>query len=122
MADKKRNPILLTRREWLRMMGAAGTVAGLAACAPPAAPAAEEGAAEVLVDRWTTGLVDPDISGTFRIISWEGEGEIDKFIPYIEGFFEERYPNMEVEIDMTDRCPFFVRPYHVKEEDKALID
>ena len=21
-----------------------------------------------------------------------------------------------------DKCPFFIRPYHVKEEDKALID
>ena len=31
-------------------------------------------------------------------------------------------PNIEVQIDMTDRSPFFARPYHVKEEDKALID
>ena len=31
-------------------------------------------------------------------------------------------PNIEVEIDMTDRFPFFIRPYHVKEEDKLLID
>ena len=31
-------------------------------------------------------------------------------------------PNIEVEIDVTDRSPFFIRPYHVKEEDKALID
>ena len=31
-------------------------------------------------------------------------------------------PNIEVEIDITDRSPFFIRPYHVKEEDKALID
>ena len=23
---------------------------------------------------------------------------------------------------MTDRSPFFIRPYHVQEEDKALID
>ena len=32
------------------------------------------------------------------------------------------YPNIEVEIDVMDRSPFFIRPYHVKEEDKALID
>ena len=32
------------------------------------------------------------------------------------------YPNKEVEIDVTDKSPFFIRPYHVKEEDKALID
>ena len=31
-------------------------------------------------------------------------------------------PNMEVEIDVTDKSPFFIRLYHVKEEDKALID
>ena len=27
-------------------------------------------------------------------------------------------PNIEVEIDITDKSPFFIRPYHVKEEDK----
>ena len=32
------------------------------------------------------------------------------------------YPNIEVEIDVTDRSPFFIRPHYVKEEDKALID
>ena len=31
-------------------------------------------------------------------------------------------PNIEVEIDVTDKSPFFTRPYHIKEEDKALID
>ena len=31
-------------------------------------------------------------------------------------------PNIEVEIDVMDRSPFFIRPYHVKEEGKALID
>ena len=31
-------------------------------------------------------------------------------------------PNIEVEINVTDRSPFLIRPYHVKEEDKALID
>ena len=30
-------------------------------------------------------------------------------------------PNIEVEIDVMDKCSFFIRPYHVKEEDKALI-
>ena len=32
------------------------------------------------------------------------------------------YPNIEVEIDVIDKSPFFVRPYHVREEDKAFID
>ena len=31
-------------------------------------------------------------------------------------------PNIEVEIDVTDKSPFFIRPYHVREEDKTLID
>ena len=30
-------------------------------------------------------------------------------------------PNIEVEKDVTDKSPFFIRAYHVKEEDKALI-
>ena len=31
-------------------------------------------------------------------------------------------PNIEVEIEVTDKSPFFIRPYHVKEEDKAIMD
>ena len=31
-------------------------------------------------------------------------------------------PNIEVEIDVMDKCPLCIRPYHVKEKDKALID
>ena len=31
-------------------------------------------------------------------------------------------PNIKVEIDVTDKSPFFIRPYHVREEDKAFID
>ena len=26
-------------------------------------------------------------------------------------------PNIEVEIDVTDKTPFFIRPFHAKEED-----
>ena len=32
------------------------------------------------------------------------------------------YPNIEAEVDVMDKCPFFIRSYHIKEEDKALID
>ena len=32
------------------------------------------------------------------------------------------YLNIEVEIDVTDKSPFFIRPYHVREEDKAFLD
>ena len=31
-------------------------------------------------------------------------------------------PNIEVEIDMTDKFPFFIRPFHAKEEDKNILD
>ena len=32
------------------------------------------------------------------------------------------YPHIEVEIDVTDKSLFYIRPYHVREEDKAIID
>ena len=31
-------------------------------------------------------------------------------------------PNIVVEIEVTGKSPFFIRPYHVREEDKAIID
>ena len=31
-------------------------------------------------------------------------------------------PNIKVEIDVTDNSPFFIRPFHAKEEDKAVLD
>ena len=31
-------------------------------------------------------------------------------------------PNIEVEIDVTDKSPFFIRPYHVKEEYQNILD
>ena len=31
-------------------------------------------------------------------------------------------PNIEVEIDSTDKTPFFIRPFHAKEEDKVILD
>ena len=31
-------------------------------------------------------------------------------------------PNIKVEIDVMDNSPFFIRPFHVEEEDKAILD
>ena len=31
-------------------------------------------------------------------------------------------PNIEVEIEVTDKSTFFIRPYHMREEDKEIID
>ena len=31
-------------------------------------------------------------------------------------------PNIKVEIDIMDNSPFFIRPFHAKDEDKAILD
>ena len=31
-------------------------------------------------------------------------------------------PNIEVNIEVMDNLPFFIQPYHVKEEDRAVLD
>ena len=31
-------------------------------------------------------------------------------------------PNIEVEIEATERSPFFIRPFHAREENKAILD
>ena len=31
-------------------------------------------------------------------------------------------PNVEIGIDVTDKSSFFIRPYHVREEDKKVRD
>ena len=31
-------------------------------------------------------------------------------------------PTIEIEIDKTDKGPFFIRPFHAREEDKAILD
>ena len=101
-----------SRRDFLRL--SAVTTAGIAltACAAPApqpAPAASNGSGDTAsmtdvadseaAQKWLTGLVDRDTSGDFKIMSWEDEGEIRKFLLHIESFFEEFYPNMEPEIE-----------------------
>ena len=32
------------------------------------------------------------------------------------------YPNIEIEIDITDKSSFFIRPFHANEEDKMVLD
>ena len=31
-------------------------------------------------------------------------------------------PNIEIEIDITDKSPFFITPFHANEEDKVILD
>ena len=56
-----------------------------------------------------------------------GKGKVMKILYKYKEAFSLRdeigtCPNIEVKIDVTERSPVFIRPYHVKEEDKALID
>ena len=48
---------------------------------------------------WTMGVVDPNISGTFKIMSWESEFQFKKWNKIINKFFETFYPNMNVQLD-----------------------
>ena len=55
------------------------------------------------------------------------EEEVGNLLYEYEDAFSLRYkigmyPNIEVEIDVTDKTPFFVRPFHTKEEDKVILD
>ena len=60
------------------------------------------------------------------IMEKEKKEVLDMLYKYKEAFSLRdeigTYPDIEVGIDVTDRSPFFIRSYHVKEEDKALID
>ena len=31
-------------------------------------------------------------------------------------------PNIEIKIDVTDKSPLFIRPFHANEEDKVILD
>ena len=31
-------------------------------------------------------------------------------------------PNRELETDVVDKTPFFIRPYHVREKDKQIME
>ena len=51
---------------------------------------------------------------------------MDMLFKYKEGFSLRdevgTCPNIEVEIEVMDKSPFFIRPYHVRTEDKAIMD
>ena len=60
------------------------------------------------------------------LVDKEKKEVMDMLYRYIEAFSLRdeigTCHNIGVEIDVTDKSPFFIRPYHVKEEDKTLID
>ena len=77
-------------------------------------------------------MMDREILDTHIDLDWscltkeEKKEVMDMLYRYREAFSLRdeigTCPNIEVKIDVTDKSPFFIRPYHVKEEDKAFID
>ena len=60
------------------------------------------------------------------LTKWEKK-EVRSLIYKYENAFSLRdeigtCPNIEVEIDIMDKSPFFIRPFHAREEDKILLD
>ena len=57
---------------------------------------------------------------------WEKKKVRDLIYEYKDAFSlrDEKgtCPNIEVEIDITNKSPFFIRPFHAREEDKVLLD
>ena len=52
------------------------------------------------------------------------ENQLRKCCMVIKIYLDEigMCPNIEVNIEVTDYSPFFIRPYHVKEEDRTVLD
>jgi len=48
---------------------------------------------------WTMGVVDPQITGTFKIMSWESAFQFKKWNRIIGTFFNKFYPNIKVQLD-----------------------
>ena len=72
-------------------------------------------------------ILDKYINLNNLCLNEEEKGEVmDMLFNYKEAFSLRdeigTCPNIEVEIDVTDKSPFFIRPYHVREENKAFID
>jgi ABC-type glycerol-3-phosphate transport system substrate-binding protein len=103
-------PRVLSRRAFLGACAAAAAGTALTACAPPQ-PAPQivretvvvEKEKQVTVDaaraKWLTGRVDPSLSQTLRIMSWEDEGEMRKFLLAINRFLQTFYPKVKPEIE-----------------------
>ena len=66
-----------------------------------------------------------DLKGSC-LTKWEKQKLMDIIYNYKDAFSLRdeigTCPNIKVEIDVTDNSPFFIRPFHTKEEDKAILD
>ena len=77
--------------------------------------------------KYMTEILDKYIDLDSSCITKEKKKEVMEMLYKYKEAFSLRdeigtCPNIEVEIDVTDKSPFFIRLYHVKEEDKTLID
>ena len=73
------------------------------------------------------GILDKYINLDNSCLSKEEKKEVTNMLYRYKEAFSLRdeigtCPNIEVEIDVTDKSPFFIRQYHIREEDKACID
>ena len=114
----------LNRRDFLRVGSMAAGAGILGACAPQIVTQTVQQTVEVQVthqvevtkevmatqlvevtkevapaDPWVTGLVAPDIATDFNMVSWDGEGEIRKFLLLIDKFFGKYYPKVKYNVD-----------------------
>ena len=72
-------------------------------------------------------ILDGYINLDNSCLSKEEKREVMNMLYRWKDAFSLRYeigtcPNIEVEIFVTDKSPFFIRQYHAREEDKAFID
>ena len=62
----------------------------------------------------------------FCLTKWEKQKLKDIIYHYKDAFSLRdeigTCPNIKMEIDVTDNSPFFIRPFHAKEEDKTILD
>ena len=66
-----------------------------------------------------------DLDGSC-LTKWEKQKLRDLIYDYKDAFSLRdeigTCPNIKVEIDVTDKSPFFIRPFHTKEKDKEILD
>ena len=73
------------------------------------------------------GIFDKNINLDNSCLTKAEKNEVRQLIYEYKDTFSLRdeirmCPNIEVEIDVTDKTPFFIRPFHAKEEDKNILD
>ena len=70
-------------------------------------------------------ILDKCIYLEYSYLTKEERKEVMEMLYKYREAFSLRYeigtcPNIKVEIEVTDKFPFFIRPYHVREEDNDV--